>query len=565
MSTRHRCLSHSIIYGVLRAILARPIAASPLQARPLRIAPLHTQHRQALPPWSSSCPRHKCHSFQPKYTNHHSHRNVTITAVPDLQPPTKSCSLDPQEKEDQDARGWTDALDYIDSSYKDDRDLHLPPLSKAQRRKWNYRFNRDHEVKRPGPNGQDIWVTGWKMKSKKQKPATCAEYNYLISQAVVQNQINKGIKLLRQMENSKIKPDKISYTIIINAFCKVADMDKAIKWFKRMIKEKKVNPDLAPDVYTYTSLIDGHMRCADIKQAQYTFGKMIRHHIRPTTVTYNTLIYHSMRRLNLTTAVDFWGQLLKHGLEPDVYTYAIMMHGLGTDGSLDGAWKLYDMMHERGVDVNTVVATTLMGIHMKQHDNDYTIKLFRQFFEDARLEMSSHTRNVLLNAIIHNVDIESLRSYYNQFVVALKDPKIMEKSLLFDPNVYTFTTFMRAFLRKDQLAMVSKIYQDMTKRHVKPTIVTYSILMLAHAYIPDPDACVKILDELKRHRIELNVVHYTIVMRAWGKAKKWDKVKETYETMIADGIEPNAMTMSVLRWSKKVAGVNYPDIPDANV
>ncbi|KAI9300450.1 hypothetical protein BJ944DRAFT_170793 [Cunninghamella echinulata] len=99
--------------------------------------------------------------------------------------------------------------------------------------------------------------------------------------------------------------------------------------------------------------------------------------------------------------------------------------------------------------------------------------------------------------------------------------------------------------------MVSQVYHDMMARHVKPTVVTYSILMLAHAFVPDPPACEKILMELKKHHLEVNTALYTIVMRAWAKAKRWDQVTRVYDEMKTNNIEPNKMTVEVLRWAKE--------------
>ncbi|KAI9331391.1 hypothetical protein BD770DRAFT_423015 [Pilaira anomala] len=96
--------------------------------------------------------------------------------------------------------------------------------------------------------------------------------------------------------------------------------------------------------------------------------------------------------------------------------------------------------------------------------------------------------------------------------------------------------------------MVSQVYSDMVARHIQPSLVTYSTLMLAHAFVPDPESCMRILEELKRGGVELNAVIYTIVMRAWAKAGKWDNVKSTYELMKQDNIQPTKLTMEVLRY-----------------
>lgn len=396
------------------------------------------------------------------------------------------------------------------------------------------------------------WVKGHygprKLKPKSQKNR---KYNRGIYYAVLQQQMNKAIKLFKEMEDKGLKPDVSTYTMIIHGYCRATDMDRAIKWFHRMKRNQ-----VEPDVFTYTTMIDGYMRMADVPNAEGLFRSMMTKGIRPNRVTYNTLMHQSIMQLDIETAVRFWSNLVKAGLRPDVYSYAIMIHGLGMEGQLDKAWQLYDNMVQQQINVNEVVATTLMGMHVKAHDNNHAIQLFRRFFIQDRRPLTAHTRNVLLNALIANADLPTIQSYYQQYLDFLnlpKDQRAASPPILFEAgaHVVTFTTFMRSFLRRDDLPMVSQVYQDMMARGIKPTIVTYGILMLAHAYIPDPHSCNKILQEIKAAGLAPNAVLYTIVMRAWAKAGKWEETKKTYEEMKAANIQPTKLTMSALHWGSR--------------
>lgn len=389
-------------------------------------------------------------------------------------------------------------------------------------------------------------VKGFTLKEKKEKPKNVLEYNRLMLFASRQDRLNKAIRIFREMENSGLKPNVCSYTIIINGFSKQSDMKRARRWFRRMYEN-----NVMPDANVYTSLIDGYMREANVDQAENIFKKMMKKKIKPTLVTYNILMHHSVRKLNTESALKFWSSLLEAGLKSDVFTFAIILHGLGNEGRVDEAWRIYKTMQEESVDVNAVVATTLMEMHVKQHDNEYALNLFNNFFhKNSNLRPTAHTRNVLLNAIVSQADNDTIQKYYEQYLNSLKETTATESPLFAGANVYTYTTFMRAFLRRNNLLMVSQVYQDMISRHIQPSLVTYATLMLAHAYVPDPEACQRIFTELKNNGIELNAVIYTIVMRAWAKAGRWGKVKDTYDLMKKDNIKPTKLTMEVLRYGR---------------
>jgi pentatricopeptide repeat protein len=390
-------------------------------------------------------------------------------------------------------------------------------------------------------------IKAWSQKKPKKKLSSVRKYNQYIYTLIEEDRINKAIHQLREMENDNLKPDVRTYTMIIKGFSNRSDMERARKWLSRMQRER-----VEPDVYTYTALIDGYMRGADLDHAEFMFRSMMEKGIKPTIVTYNVLMHHSVKQLNMESGLKFWENLLKAGLRSDVYTFAIIIHGLGKSGRVDEAWRIFKTMEEEKVNVNHVVATTLVGMHVKQHDNENAIKLFHNFFDAQspyKFTLSDHTRVVLLNAVISNAEKQTIHDYYDQYNNASSSPDAKLSTLFVTPNVFAYTSFMRAFLRHDDLAMVTQVYNDMMARRIKPTLVTYATLMLAHAFVPNPEACNRIMDELKNGGVQLNSVLYTITMRAWAKAGRLDMVKATYEDMKANNIEAGKLTMEVLRWA----------------
>ncbi|RCI03495.1 hypothetical protein CU098_005541 [Rhizopus stolonifer] len=419
--------------------------------------------------------------------------------------------------------------------------LLLDPKNDTQEEK----KDRYHYFTKKLPNGTKKLVKGFALKEKKEKPKHLMDYNKRMMYAILENRVNKAVQLLRDMENNHIKPDLSSYTIIINGYSTQGDMFRAKKWMKRMMQN-----GIEPDAYVYTSLIDGYMREANVDKAETTFRSMMSRNIQPTLVTYNILMHHSVRQLNMESALRFWSNLLEAGLKSDVYTFAIVLHGLGDEGRVDEAWRIFNRMQQEEIDVNEVVATTLMGMHVKQHDNEYAVDLFHKFFKTKPLKPTHHTRNVLLNAVIANADTDTIKKYYGQYKEHLAQKDRTGTPLFIGANVYTYTTFMRAFLRRNDLSMVSQVYKDMAEQHIQPTLVTYATLMLAHAYVPDPESCSRILNSLKSSGIKLNAVLYTIVMRAYAKAGRWEQVRQTYELMKQDKVEPTKLTMEVLRYGR---------------
>lgn len=534
MSIRHFPLSRSVIVDVLYAIVSRPIYNTTV--RPTTKCLLHQQPLTST--WRYTHDRNLINKFNSKCGLQRSHYSTQASPL----------AFEDTTDTRRNIESLVDDLDHKNQSNTNGK-KHQQQQQQQQLLDKKKSKNRYKQFTKIGPDGNPIVVTAYKLKTKKKKPTTVSEYNRLIIYAVMENRVNKAISYLREMERRSIKPDVYTYTMIINGYSKQSDMIRARKWLDRMLKN-----GIEPDAHIYTSLIDGYMREADVDRAETMFRIMMKKDIKPALVTYNILMHHSVRQLNMESALKFWGNLLEAGLKSDVYTYVIILHGLGDEGRVDEAWRIFKTMQDEKVDVNEVVATTLMGMHVKQHDNEYAIQLFNRFFNTKEgsktaLPITDHTRNVLLNAVVAKADSETITRYYNQYKDCLENKDTTNQSPLFvGANVYTYTTFMRAFLRRDNLPMVSQVFADMTTRHIQPSLVTYATLMLAHAYVPDPESCTRILEELKKGGIQLNAVLYTIVMRAWAKAGRWEKVKSTYELMKKDNIQPTKLTMEVLRY-----------------
>lgn len=502
MSTRHFLLSRSVIFDVLHAIVSRPISThtrQPLLA--FKCSTVYTK-RDILRLYSTQTT-----ALADTFESHSTTTTIT-TAATDIR---------------------------LENSHVS---LCQPKKKTARKEKYHYFTTKDAKGLRKS-------VKGFTVKSKKDHNFTVKEYNRFIFNAILENRLNKAIHFLREMEKKHLQPNIQTYTAIIDEFCKQSDMVRANKWLNRMMRN-----GIAPDAHIYTTLIEGYMRQTDLDQAESVFRLMMNRNIKPTIVTYNILMHHSARQLNMESALKFWGNLLEAGLKSDVYTFAIILHGLSEEGRVDEAWRVFKTMQDENVKVNEVVATTLMGMHVKQHDNAHAIQLFKKFFTNSgKLIVTQHTRNVLLNAIIGPADNQTISKYYEMYKSSVAN-KSKRDVLFVGANVYTYTTFMRAFLRRDNLPMVSQVYADMMAQHIQPSLVTYATLMLAHAYIPDPESCQRILNELRDNRLELNAVIYTITMRAWAKAGRWEKVKSVYDDMKSQNIKPTKLTMEVLRYGK---------------
>ncbi|CAM0138814.1 hypothetical protein VKS41_005972 [Umbelopsis sp. WA50703] len=567
MPLRHAPLVDSVIIGVLRAIITRPGVPAPITGgkstllHPLSNTPHFVPARTPRPLFGLKKPalgtqlHSRLHSTQAASSSkQHASIGTHSATASQASNGTKNRNEASKLKKLQ-RNGY--------SRHQLKQRLGPSLYNKAKKSVLFQRFFEKGTVDKLPKASDQVYFTRYKR--PKELASTTANINRHLRQLVLfDGRINAATKFLREVEIRQKKdntegPDLKSYTMIVQGFGRAGNMKSAVSWFRRMLAR-----EIKPDVNVYTTLIDGFMRISDVDKAEKYFAEMMDSNIQPNLVTYNCMMYHATQQLDMATTEAIFARLMAAKLQPDPFTFAILINGYGRHNNVDEAWRLMQLMEKKYSTISPVIATTIMAMYRKHNDHAGVRKLYSDFFQASKdtpaseqkqtMEPTAHTHNVLLNAILAESDIGMVHHYYNHFLKTLisakhsarPSSKANDQSSL--SNAYNFTTFMRSFLRHDDYNAVIGVYNDMLKHQVKPTIVTYGTLMLAHAFVPDPETCTRIHKELERTTfLKPNVVTYTILLRAWAKVGNWDMVEQVYQEMRTRNIEPNKETLSVIR------------------
>jgi len=94
-------------------------------------------------------------------------------------------------------------------------------------------------------------------------------YNVLLDACIKCRRLDLAVKSFSKMRrnDSKVKPDEISYNTIIKGYSLNKKLDKAFETFNQMIES-----NLSPNDVTYNSLIDACVRCQSMEKAYGLFS-----------------------------------------------------------------------------------------------------------------------------------------------------------------------------------------------------------------------------------------------------------------------------------------------------
>ncbi|CAH1435592.1 unnamed protein product [Lactuca virosa] len=137
-------------------------------------------------------------------------------------------------------------------------------------------------------------------------------FSILINALCKEGRLNEAHDLLQELnKRDDIAPKAFIYNPVIDGFCKAGNVDKANVIFKEM-EEKKVNPDKL----TFTILIIGHCMKGRMVEAISLFEKMVKDECAPDSITVNSLV----------------SRLLKAGMPKEAYEIKKVALGCMQDG-----------------------------------------------------------------------------------------------------------------------------------------------------------------------------------------------------------------------------------------
>ncbi|XP_023734805.1 pentatricopeptide repeat-containing protein At2g06000 [Lactuca sativa] len=111
-------------------------------------------------------------------------------------------------------------------------------------------------------------------------------FSILINALCKEGRLNEAHDLLQELnKRDDIAPKAFIYNPVIDGFCKRGNVDEANVIFKEM-EEKKVNPDKL----TFTILIIGHCMKGRMVEAISLFEKMVKDECAPDSITVNSLV-----------------------------------------------------------------------------------------------------------------------------------------------------------------------------------------------------------------------------------------------------------------------------------
>ncbi|XP_059623743.1 small ribosomal subunit protein mS78 (rPPR3a)-like [Cornus florida] len=201
---------------------------------------------------------------------------------------------------------------------------------------------------------------------------TVRSFNALLGACVNSKKFDKITGFFHELpEKLSIKPNVVSYNIMIKAFCEMGTLDSAISMLDEMEKN-----GLDPDVITFNTLLDtfyGRNRFVD---GEKIWARMENKNVVPNIRSYNARLVGLATEKKMSEAVELVAELGAKRLKADVFTYNAMIGGYCMDGSIEEAKRWYrELASKDDCAADKSTFTMLVPFVCENGDFDYAFEL----------------------------------------------------------------------------------------------------------------------------------------------------------------------------------------------
>lgn len=373
-----------------------------------------------------------------------------------------------------------------------------------------------------------------KMKENSIKP-DIVTFGMLVNHLCKSRRVDDALDMLKKMKEGSdgisIKPDVILYNTLIDGLCKVGRQEEGFSLMEQMKQEH----NYAPNVITYNCLIDGFCKSGEIERAQDLFDQMNKEGVVPNVITVNTLVDGMCKHGRISNAMEFFRKMQEEkGIKGNAVTFSTLISAFCNVNNIDKAMRLFDEMESLGSPDAVAYYSLISGLTLAGRPDD--AGFIASKMKKAGFLMDLVTYNTLIGGFCRKKKLDKA-------VEILKD---MEDSGI-KPDSVTYNTLISYFTQNGDFESAHKFLKQMVKDGNAPTVVTYGTLIHAYCVSGNVDEGLNLFEEmLITSKVVPNTVIYNILIDSLCKCKKVDHALSLLDGMLQKGVRPNATTYNAI-------------------
>lgn len=198
-------------------------------------------------------------------------------------------------------------------------------------------------------------------------------WNSLIFGHIENGEIRESFKLFRSMLRTEVSPTQFTYSMLLNACCRLRDYHTG-----QLLHAQVILSGAYVDLPLHNALLDMYCSCGDTVTALDVFERIES----PDLVSWNSMIAGYAENGDGEKAMRMFIQFLRRSLcVPDEYTFAAAISATCTFPAPDYGKPLHAKVEKAGLQSSVYVGSTLLAMYFSNEEAESTHKIFDSLSE----------------------------------------------------------------------------------------------------------------------------------------------------------------------------------------
>src|SRR4051812_48946746 len=327
----------------------------------------------------------------------------------------------------------------------------------------------------------------------------------------------EALELFNQMKQSGVKPNCVTYTIILSVCANLADLPLG-----KEIHSQVDESGIEWTIEMQTSLLNMHSKCGSMDDARSVFDSMKLRNV----ISWSAMIIGYGQNGKDREALELFNQMQQSRVKPDCVTYTIILSVCSNLADLSLGKEIHSQIDESGIEWTLEMQTSLLNMYAKCVSVD-----------DARsLHDNMKMKNVISwSAMIagygqNGKDREALE-LFNQ----------MQQSGV-KPDCVTYTIILSACANLAAVSHGKEIHYGIDESGIEWTLEMQTSLLNMYAKCGSMNDARSVFDNMELK----DIISWNAMIAGYGQNGKDREALELFNQMKQSGVKPDCFTYTII-------------------
>ncbi|XP_059288017.1 pentatricopeptide repeat-containing protein At4g30825, chloroplastic [Lycium ferocissimum] len=324
------------------------------------------------------------------------------------------------------------------------------------------------------------------------------------------NEFVEAEKLYLMLENSNVKLDMITFSVVVRMYVKFGALEEACSVLEAMEKQK----DIVPDTYLLRDMLRIYQRCEKKDKLADLYYKLVKIGVVWDQEMYSCVINCCARALPVDELSRLFDEMLKHGFLPNTVTFNVMLDVYGKSRLFKRAREVFSMAKKRGL-ADVISYNTLIAAYGRSKDfKNMSSTVKKMHFNGFSVSLEAY--NCMLDAYGKDGQMEKFRNILER----LKESRHSSDN-------YTYNIMINIYGELGWIEEVADVLAELKESGTGPDLCSYNTLIKAYGIAGMVENAVDLVKEMRKNGIEPDRVTYANLINALRKndmfleAVKW--------------------------------------------